>query len=203
MDGSPFNQSGDLEYAFGFVNGTTGAVITEVTGIANEIGVSPTSLSINYTPEFEADAQDPAGVTVSNVIGPRRGEFTMEGYLTCEAKLNANTYFWFDDKLFTVSSREVSYQNQDYQQASLSGTTFENISHYCVGTYDAAVPAVDLALPAYQIKGHAYLVTVAGTPAAAVGGTAGSQAMLPGDVIRWNNTSSQWDWIQHPCNAGY
>tara|TARA_R100001463_G_scaffold80670_1_gene135166 strand:- start:30 stop:635 length:606 start_codon:yes stop_codon:yes gene_type:complete len=201
MSNTNFDQSGSLKYQFGFNDKDTGDTITEVSTIATDIGVSPTSLSISFSPEFEAQAVDENGVTVSNVIGPRAGEFSMEGYSICETKLLANTFFWFDGRLFNVTNREISFDNQDFQRATLSGTTYSNVNHYCVGTLDATgnsnVGDPDLTAAATKVKGAAYLVTTGGTLDTSV--ISGGQAVETGDTVYYNGTI--WVWEQNPCNA--
>lgn len=175
-------------------------MITDISTIANDIGVSPTSLTISYEPEFEAQAQGTDGTTESTVIGPRRGNFTMEGYALCKAKLLANTFFWFDSKLFSVSNREISYQNQEFQTASLTGTTYDNVTIYSVGTVDASggtTGAPDLTQAALEKKGATYLVTVAGTLTSVTGIEA--QALEVGDYVYFDGT--EWQFTQSPCNA--
>lgn len=192
------DQSGSLKYVFGFNDKDTGTTITDVASIATEIGVSPTSLTISFEPEFEATAQDATGNTVASVIGPRAGNFSMEGYSVCDDKLLANSFFFYDGKLFNVTSRELAYNNQDFQTASLSGTTYSNISYYCVGTIDASTATgnPDLTDATKQVKGHAYLVTVGGTLTAP--GLTG-QAVETGDSVHYDG--SAWVWTQNPCNV--
>jgi hypothetical protein len=194
-----FEQSGQLKYQFGFTDKDTGAMITDISTIANDIGVSPQELTISYEPEFEAEAQGPDGSTESKVIGPRKGEFSMSGYAVCKGKLLANSFFWFDSQLFQVSSREIGYSNQEFQTASLSGTTYSNIDRYAVGTVDAssATGTPDLTDTALEVKGATYVVTSSGTMSSVPG--IESDATEPGDYVHYDGT--EWVYTQHPCNA--
>lgn len=195
-----FEQAGELKYQFGFNDKDTGAQIADVTTIASDIGVSPTSLTINYEPEFEAQATGPGGTVESTVIGPRMGNFSMEGFALCKAKLLENTFFWFDSQLFSVSNRELGYQNQDFQTATLSGKTYCNVTIYSVGTVDAseAKGDPDLTQAALKKKGAAYLVTVAGTMSGLTGAIA-SEALHVGDYVHWDG--SAWTFTHSPCDS--
>lgn len=111
-----FTQHGNQDYVFGFDS-------VEAATIAAAVGLKPQTLSLAYSPEFEAQALDENGEVASEVVGPDKIDFTMNGYVTDEALLTGAASFEFDGRFYVVKGRKIDHNNKEFRQGELTGTS--------------------------------------------------------------------------------
>jgi hypothetical protein len=116
-----FTQHGSTDYVFGFND--AGA-----TALAESIGLKPQTLSLQYEPEFTAEAQDENGEVASVVVGQDKVNFTMTGYITDEAALEAATDFEFNGRFYIIMGRKFDTANTEFKKGELSGMSYANIT---------------------------------------------------------------------------
>ena len=115
-----FTQKGSSDYTFGF--NSAGAI-----AIAAAVGLKPQTLSLNYEPEFTAEAQDEAGEVASVVIGQDKIAFTMNGYITDEDALKGATDFSYDGRFFIIMSRKIDHSNTEFRKGEVTGMSYAGI----------------------------------------------------------------------------
>ena len=108
------------DYTFGITNGDL-----IVSGLVLE------SLSIEFTPEFEAEGKDENGETQAYIQGGNKGVFSASGFISDIDDFNAVTNFTYDagdgDRFYIITRRSVEHSNTDFRKASLEGTSYPNI----------------------------------------------------------------------------
>lgn len=116
-----FTQHGDTDYEFGFDS-------VEAAAIAAAVGLKPQTLSLNYEPEFQAEALDELGNVASVVVGDDKINFTMSGYIVDDALLKSASSFEFEGRYFIIMGRKTDTSNTDFLKGELTGTSYVNIT---------------------------------------------------------------------------
>ena len=116
-----FTQNGSTDYTFGFDS-------VDAAAIASAIGLKPQTLSLNYEPEFTAEAQDENGEVASVVVGQDKIGFTMSGYITDEALLKAAGNFSYDGRFFIIMGRKIDHSNTEFRKGEITGTSYAGIA---------------------------------------------------------------------------
>jgi hypothetical protein len=118
--GMAFTQKGSTDYTFGFDS-------VDAAAIAAAVGLKPQTLSLNYEPEFTAEAQDENGEVASLVIGQDKVAFTLSGYITDEALLSAATEFSYDGRFYIVMGKKIDHSNTEFRKGELTGMSYAGI----------------------------------------------------------------------------
>ncbi len=116
-----FTQHGDPDYSFGFNS-------VEAAAIALAIGLKPQTLSLNYEPEFQAEAQDEDGNVAAVVVGDDKIGFTMSGYIVDAALLKGAASFEYDGRFYIIMGRKLDESNTDFKKGELTGTSYIKIT---------------------------------------------------------------------------
>ena len=115
-----FTQHGSADYSFGFND-------VDATAIASAVGLKPQTLSLNYEPEFTAEAQDENGEVASVVVGQDKVSFTMNGYITDEALLKTADSFDYDGRHYIVMGKKLDHSNTEFRKGELTGMSYLGI----------------------------------------------------------------------------
>lgn len=115
-----FRQHGDTDYVFGFDS-------VEAAAIAAACGIKPQTLSLNYEPEFTAEAQDEAGEVASVVVGPDKIGFTLSGYVVDEDLIKTAASFEFEGRFFIIMGRKIDHSNTEFRKGEFTGTSYVNV----------------------------------------------------------------------------
>jgi hypothetical protein len=115
-----FTQHGNQEYVFGFDD-------ADATTLATTIGLKPQTLSLQYEPEFTAEAQDENGEVAAVVVGQDKVNFTMTGYIVDQAALEAATDFEFGGRFFIITGRKLDTSNTEFKKGEVSGMSYAGI----------------------------------------------------------------------------
>jgi len=116
-----FTQHGNKDYVFGFND--AGA-----TDIAEAVGLKPQTLSLQYEPEFTAEAQDENGEVASVVVGQDKVNFTLSGYVVDEDLIKAATDFTYDGRFFIIMGRKIDTANTEFRKGELSGVSYVGVT---------------------------------------------------------------------------
>ena len=111
-----YTQYGDASYQFGVAD----------TGVVD--GMAIEQITIERSPEFEAEAKNEEGMTASFVRGDDKFTFTASGYLTNKASFDGVGDFTFDSQFFIINKKSRSQSNTDFQKAEISGVGYSLIS---------------------------------------------------------------------------
>ena len=114
-------QHGSEDYVFGFNDGGAATIATAV-------GLKPQTLSINWEPEFTAEAQDENGKVASFVVADKKGSFTLTGYVVDEEALEAAESFTYGGKYFIVTGYKVDTSNTDFRKGEITGVSYSGIA---------------------------------------------------------------------------
>lgn len=115
-----FTQHGSPDYTFGFDS-------VDATAIAAAIGLKPQTLSLNYEPEFTAEAQDQNGEVASVVVGQDKIGFTLNGYITNETLLKGAANFEYDGRFFIIMGRKIDHSNTEFRKGEVTGMSYAGI----------------------------------------------------------------------------
>lgn len=115
-----FTQHGDGSYKFAFND-------PDALTIAAAVGVKPQSLSLNYTPEFTATAENEDGETESVVVGEDAIDFTLSGYLIDVELFEDGKSFEFMGRYYIIMGRKKDLNNKEFQKAELTGKSYKNV----------------------------------------------------------------------------
>ena len=116
-----FTQHGSTDYEFGFQS-------VEAAAIAAAIGLKPQTLSLNFEPEFQAEAMDENGEVASKVVGQDKITFTLSGYIVDAALLAAATSFEYDGRFYIITGRKIDEANTDFKKGEVTGESYAGIS---------------------------------------------------------------------------
>jgi hypothetical protein len=116
-----FTKHGNGDYIFGFNDASALA-------IAAAVGVKPQTLSLNFTPEFSAQAENEDGEVDSVVVGDDTVDFTLSGYLVDKELFEDGLSFEFAGRYFIVMGRKEDLNNKDYAKAELTGKSHKNVT---------------------------------------------------------------------------
>ncbi|NDE16086.1 hypothetical protein EBZ80_14260 [bacterium] len=116
-----YTQHGDQDFIFGFDD-------PDAEAIAAAIGLKPMTLSIQASPEFEAEGKDEDGMTTCYVVGQDKFTFTLTGYIVDKTLFNATApAFDFEGKKFIVNGKKRDLSNTDLMKGEVSGVAFAGI----------------------------------------------------------------------------
>lgn len=116
-----FTQHGNTDYTFGFND-------VDAAAIAAAIGLKPQTLSLNYEPEFTAEAQDENGEVASVVVGQHKIGFTLTGYIVDEALLKAADSFTYDGRYFIIKGLKIDHANTEFRKGECTGESYAGIT---------------------------------------------------------------------------
>ncbi|CAB4159174.1 hypothetical protein UFOVP736_24 [uncultured Caudovirales phage] len=120
-----FTQHGNGDYEFGFND-------PDALLIAAAVGVKPQTLSLAYTPEFTASAENENGETESVVVGEDMVDFTLSGYLVDKDLFEDGLSFEFDGRYFIVMGRKRDLSNKEFVKAELTGKSHKLVTGLAV-----------------------------------------------------------------------
>jgi hypothetical protein len=120
-----FTKHGNGDYIFGFNDPSALA-------IAAAVGVKPQTLSLSFTPEFTAQAENEDAEVDSVVVGADTVDFTLSGYLVDQELFEEGASFEFAGRYFIIMSRKMDLNNKDYCKAELAGKSHLNVTGLAV-----------------------------------------------------------------------
>lgn len=115
-----FTQHGNQDYVFGFDS-------VEAAAMAAAVGMKPQTLSLNYEPEFQAEALGTTGEVESVVVGPDKVAFTLSGYITDESLFKSADSFEFDGRFFIIQGRKLDSGNTEFKKGELTGVSYNGV----------------------------------------------------------------------------
>ncbi len=115
-----FTQHGNQDYVFGFES-------VEAATLAAAVGMKPQTLSLNYEPEFQAEALGGTGEVESVVVGPDKVSFTLSGYITDEELFKAADSFEFDGRFFIIQGRKLDSGATEFKKGELTGVSYNGV----------------------------------------------------------------------------
>ena len=117
-----FQQFGSQDYKFGFDD-------PEASSIATSVGLKPQTLSVSGEPEFTSEAKNESALTESFVVGDKKFNFTMSGFVTDRTKINkVGTTFNYDGRFYIVTGSKLDISNTDFQKGEVTGMSFPLIT---------------------------------------------------------------------------
>ena len=116
-----FQQHGSADYVFSFDDADAAA-------IAAAVGIKPQTLSLNYEPEFQAEATDENGEVAAVAVGQDKVTFTLDGYVTDLALAKTGASFEYDGRYFIVQGRKIDTSNTDFRKGQLTGTSYAGVT---------------------------------------------------------------------------
>jgi hypothetical protein len=116
-----FSQHGSSDYIFAF-NDPSALLI------AAAVGVKPQTISLAYSPEFVAEAQNDQGQTESVVVGEDMVDFTLSGFLVDDELFKDGVSFEYDGRYFIIYGRKDDQSNRDFRKAELTGKSYKLVT---------------------------------------------------------------------------
>jgi hypothetical protein len=112
---------GNPDYMFGFDR------VEDIQKIVANVGMYPTSMSIQVQPEYKHQNTDADGNTIFRVIGPDYSTYRIEGFLHCETLFNEAQGFRYNGVSFFVEERSIDRSNTDYITCVITGSAYSMV----------------------------------------------------------------------------